>query len=176
MTLDQRRAFGLWYSKVMPPSTITRGHQSLIRDTGNLIAYLPFHNFQHFSPAQVTALWALTPGRVTWEARTLSVRLAPGHKKWSTESTDSLFFLCHHQCVSYACSWCSITKDRNAWIKNDLKAKGSLTFQRPSMNLKESFKGIVWYFGKYTDLLFQLELSIWEELYNSHVCLVNMRL
>ncbi|XP_070762114.1 stereocilin [Enoplosus armatus] len=53
MTLDQRRAFGLWYSKVMPPSSITRGHQSLIRDTGNLIAYLPFHNFQHLSPAQL---------------------------------------------------------------------------------------------------------------------------
>ncbi|XP_070688083.1 stereocilin [Pempheris klunzingeri] len=53
MTLDQRLAFGLWYSKVMTPSNITRGHQSLIRDTGNLIAYLPFHNFQHLSPAQL---------------------------------------------------------------------------------------------------------------------------
>uniref|UniRef100_A0A8P4GLL4 Stereocilin 1 n=1 Tax=Dicentrarchus labrax TaxID=13489 RepID=A0A8P4GLL4_DICLA len=53
MTLDQRRAFGFWFSKVMPPSNITRGHQSLIRDTGNLIAYLPFHNFQHLSPAQL---------------------------------------------------------------------------------------------------------------------------
>ncbi|XP_044057235.1 stereocilin [Siniperca chuatsi] len=53
MTLDQRRAFGLWYSKVMPPSNITRGHQSLIRDAGNLITYLPFHNFQHLSPAQL---------------------------------------------------------------------------------------------------------------------------
>uniref|UniRef100_UPI0037E98643 stereocilin n=1 Tax=Semicossyphus pulcher TaxID=241346 RepID=UPI0037E98643 len=53
MTLEQRRAFGLWYSKVLSPSDITRGHQSLIRDTGNLIAYLPFHNFQHLSPAQL---------------------------------------------------------------------------------------------------------------------------
>ncbi|KAM7406055.1 hypothetical protein PAMP_000459 [Pampus punctatissimus] len=53
MSLDQRRAFGLWYSKVLPLSNITRGHQSLIRDTGNLIAYLPFHNFQHLSPAQL---------------------------------------------------------------------------------------------------------------------------
>ncbi|XP_074522617.1 uncharacterized protein strc1 [Halichoeres trimaculatus] len=53
MTLEQRRAFGLWYSKVMSPSDISRGQQSLIRDTGNLIAYLPFHNFQHLSPAQM---------------------------------------------------------------------------------------------------------------------------
>ncbi|KAM3624737.1 uncharacterized protein V6R79_000765 [Siganus canaliculatus] len=53
MTLEQRSAFGLWYSKMMPPSSILRGQQSLIRDTGNLIAYLPFHNFQHFSPAQL---------------------------------------------------------------------------------------------------------------------------
>ncbi|XP_042343560.1 stereocilin [Plectropomus leopardus] len=52
MTLEQRQAFGLWYSKVMPPSTIA-GHESLIRDTGNLIAYLPFHNFQHLSSAQL---------------------------------------------------------------------------------------------------------------------------
>ncbi|XP_073319943.1 uncharacterized protein strc1 [Pagrus major] len=53
MTLDQRRAFGSWFSKVLPPSNIIRGHQSLVRDTGNLIAYLPFHNFQHLSPAQL---------------------------------------------------------------------------------------------------------------------------
>ncbi|XP_034535474.1 uncharacterized protein strc1 [Notolabrus celidotus] len=53
MTPEQRRAFGLWYSKVMSPSDITKGQQSLIRDTGNLIAYLPFHNFQHLSPAQL---------------------------------------------------------------------------------------------------------------------------
>ncbi|KAM4593988.1 stereocilin [Odontesthes bonariensis] len=53
MSLDQREAFGLWYSKIMSPSSITRGHQSLIRDTGNLIAYLPFQNFQHLSAAQL---------------------------------------------------------------------------------------------------------------------------
>ncbi|CAJ1049754.1 uncharacterized protein strc1 [Xyrichtys novacula] len=53
MTLEQRRAFGLWYSKFMSRSDITRGPQSLIRDAGNLIAYLPFHDFQHFSPAQL---------------------------------------------------------------------------------------------------------------------------
>ncbi|XP_071344768.1 uncharacterized protein strc1 [Trachinotus anak] len=53
MTLDQREAFGLWYSKVMPSSNISRGHQSLIRDTGNLITYLPFRNFQHLSSAQL---------------------------------------------------------------------------------------------------------------------------
>ncbi|XP_059211235.1 stereocilin [Centropristis striata] len=53
MTVEQRQAFGAWYSKVMPPSVIIRGHQSLIRDTGNLIAYLPFHNFQHLSSAQL---------------------------------------------------------------------------------------------------------------------------
>ncbi|XP_056240770.1 uncharacterized protein strc1 isoform X1 [Seriola aureovittata] len=53
MTLDQREAFGLWYSKVMSPSNISRGHQSLIRDTGNLITYLPFRNFQHLSSAQL---------------------------------------------------------------------------------------------------------------------------
>lgn len=56
MSLAQREAFGLWYSKIMPPSSITGGHQSLIRDTGNLIAYLPFHSFQHLSAAQVTSL------------------------------------------------------------------------------------------------------------------------
>uniref|UniRef100_A0A3Q3KZN9 Stereocilin 1 n=1 Tax=Labrus bergylta TaxID=56723 RepID=A0A3Q3KZN9_9LABR len=59
MTLEQRRAFGLWFSKVMSPSDITRGHESLIRDTGNLIAYLPFHNFQHLSPAQLGNLSCL---------------------------------------------------------------------------------------------------------------------
>ncbi|XP_021165239.2 stereocilin [Fundulus heteroclitus] len=53
MSLAQREAFGLWYGKSMSPSNITGGHQSLIRDTGNLIAYLPFHGFQHFSAAQL---------------------------------------------------------------------------------------------------------------------------
>ncbi|XP_068596984.1 uncharacterized protein strc1 [Brachionichthys hirsutus] len=53
MSLDQRWAFGLWYSQVTPASAIAAGRQSLIRDTGNLIAYLPFHTFQHLSPAQL---------------------------------------------------------------------------------------------------------------------------
>ncbi|XP_047436000.1 uncharacterized protein strc1 [Mugil cephalus] len=53
MSLVQRQAFGLWYSKVMTPSNITAGHQSLIRDTGNLITYLPFQIFQHLSAAQL---------------------------------------------------------------------------------------------------------------------------
>ncbi|XP_028295282.1 uncharacterized protein strc1 [Gouania willdenowi] len=53
MSLDLRRAYGLWYSKTMSPSNIIGGHDSLIRDTGNLIAYLPFQHFQHFSAAQL---------------------------------------------------------------------------------------------------------------------------
>lgn len=56
MTLEQRLAFGLWYSEALTPSKIAGGHQSLIADTGNLIAYLPFHIFQHLSPAQVIVL------------------------------------------------------------------------------------------------------------------------
>lgn len=56
MNLDQRQAFGLWYSKALSPTAITLGPPSIIRDTGNLIAYLPFHNFQHLWPAQVTGL------------------------------------------------------------------------------------------------------------------------
>lgn len=56
MSLSQRLAYGLWYSKALSPSNITLGPPSIIRDTGNLIAYLPFHNFQHLSPAQVTDL------------------------------------------------------------------------------------------------------------------------
>ncbi|XP_014887214.1 stereocilin [Poecilia latipinna] len=53
MSLAQQEAFGLWYSKILSPSNITRGQQSLIGDTGNLIAYLPFHLFQHLSAAQL---------------------------------------------------------------------------------------------------------------------------
>lgn len=56
MTMDQQEAFGLWYSKVLSSSNITTGDQSFIRDTGNLIAYLPFYNFQHLTSAQVTVL------------------------------------------------------------------------------------------------------------------------
>lgn len=54
LTMEQQEAFGLWYSKVLSPSSITTGVQSLIRDSGNLIAYLPFYNFQHLTSAQVT--------------------------------------------------------------------------------------------------------------------------
>ncbi|XP_058484473.1 stereocilin [Solea solea] len=53
MTLEQRQAFGSWYSKVMPPSKIIEGHESLIADTGDLIVYLPFRYFQHLSRAQL---------------------------------------------------------------------------------------------------------------------------
>ncbi|XP_054900737.1 stereocilin [Poeciliopsis prolifica] len=53
MSLALREAFGLWYGKILSPSNITGGNQSLIRDTGNLIAYLPFHLFQHLSAAQL---------------------------------------------------------------------------------------------------------------------------
>lgn len=109
MTLDQRLAFGLWYSKAMTPSNITRGHQSLIRDTGNLIAYLPFHNFQHLSPAQVTDLWALTPGWETWGSQDsvslISIRAQESYlshtaqKKAQAASSVSVITT-----VSYACS------------------------------------------------------------------------
>ncbi|XP_077442523.1 uncharacterized protein strc1 [Stigmatopora argus] len=53
LSMDQQRAFGLWYSKILPPSKITDARQSFIRDTGNVITYLPFHNFQLLSPAQL---------------------------------------------------------------------------------------------------------------------------
>lgn len=56
LNLEQRLAFGVWYSKALSPSNITLGPASIIRDGGNLIAYLPFHSFQHLSPAQVTHL------------------------------------------------------------------------------------------------------------------------
>lgn len=56
LTLEQRLAFGLWYSEALSPSDISGGRRSLITDTGNLIAYLPFHIFQHLSPAQVIDL------------------------------------------------------------------------------------------------------------------------
>ncbi|XP_023809193.1 stereocilin [Oryzias latipes] len=53
MSLEQREAFGLWYSKGISASDIIKGQQSLIRDSGNLIAYLPFPSFQHLSAAQL---------------------------------------------------------------------------------------------------------------------------
>ena len=54
MRLAQRQAFGQWFSRAMAPLNMTSGARSLIRDTGNLIVYLPFQSFQHLSPAQVT--------------------------------------------------------------------------------------------------------------------------
>uniref|UniRef100_A0A667XMU6 Stereocilin 1 n=2 Tax=Myripristis murdjan TaxID=586833 RepID=A0A667XMU6_9TELE len=53
MSMAQRQAFGRWYSQAMGPLNITSGGLSFIRDTGNLIVYLPFHNFQHLSAAQL---------------------------------------------------------------------------------------------------------------------------
>ncbi|XP_061669380.1 stereocilin [Syngnathoides biaculeatus] len=53
MSVNQQRAFGLWYSKILPPSSITEAHQSLIREHGNVIAHLPFHTFRHLFPAQL---------------------------------------------------------------------------------------------------------------------------
>lgn len=57
MNLAQQEAFGSWYSVLLSSTNITTGYQSLIRDTGNLIAYLPFQTFQLLSPAQVTFLF-----------------------------------------------------------------------------------------------------------------------
>lgn len=59
MNLAQQEAFGLWYSQGLSSTNITGGVQSVIRDTGNLIAYLPFQTFQQLSAAQVTALFEL---------------------------------------------------------------------------------------------------------------------
>lgn len=52
----QRLAFGSWFSQSFSTANITAGGPFLIRDSGNLIAYLPFRSFQHISPAQVTAV------------------------------------------------------------------------------------------------------------------------
>ncbi|XP_028999497.2 stereocilin [Betta splendens] len=53
MTMEQREAFGSWYNKVMASNAIATGGQSFIRNAGNLIAYLPFYNFQHLTSAQL---------------------------------------------------------------------------------------------------------------------------
>ncbi|XP_056134793.1 stereocilin [Lampris incognitus] len=53
MSEEQRWAFGQWYGRAVGPHRITSGSLSLIGDTGNLIVYLPFHSFQHLSPAQL---------------------------------------------------------------------------------------------------------------------------
>ncbi|KAK0144905.1 Stereocilin [Merluccius polli] len=53
MSMAQRQAFGQWFSQAMAPLDMTSATPSLIRDTGNLITYLPFQSFQHLSPAQL---------------------------------------------------------------------------------------------------------------------------
>ncbi|XP_063046018.1 stereocilin [Engraulis encrasicolus] len=55
LSMDRRVAFGRWYSRGVSRANLTeaQGGLSIIRDTGHLIAYLPFQHFQHFSPAQL---------------------------------------------------------------------------------------------------------------------------
>ncbi|XP_059366823.1 stereocilin-like [Carassius carassius] len=53
LSLEQQQAFGRWFSQSMSLPNMTAGSLSVIRDTGNLIAYLPFQSFQYFSPAQL---------------------------------------------------------------------------------------------------------------------------
>lgn len=53
LSLEQKQAFGRWFSQSLP--NITDVSSAFIRDTGNLISYLPFHSFQYLSPTQVTA-------------------------------------------------------------------------------------------------------------------------
>ncbi|XP_071257607.1 stereocilin [Salvelinus alpinus] len=55
LSVEQRRAFGRWYSRALSSLNMTAGGPSFIRDTGNLIVYLPFQSFQHLSPAQLLA-------------------------------------------------------------------------------------------------------------------------
>ncbi|KAJ8340744.1 hypothetical protein SKAU_G00353770 [Synaphobranchus kaupii] len=50
---EQRRAFGKWFGKSISAHNMIEAGPSFIRDTGNVIAYLPFRNFQHLSPAQL---------------------------------------------------------------------------------------------------------------------------
>ncbi|XP_043099570.1 stereocilin isoform X2 [Puntigrus tetrazona] len=53
LSLEQQQAFGRWFSRSMGLPNMTAGSLSFIRDTGNLIAYLPFQSFQYLSPAQL---------------------------------------------------------------------------------------------------------------------------
>lgn len=74
LSVEQRRAFGRWYSRALSSLNMTAGGPSFIRDTGNLIVYLPFHSFQHLSPAQVTDTTPLCETRASpATARQLSV-------------------------------------------------------------------------------------------------------
>ncbi|XP_056609124.1 stereocilin [Triplophysa dalaica] len=51
LSLEQKQAFGRWFSQSLP--NITDVSSAFIRDTGNLISYLPFHSFQYLSPTQI---------------------------------------------------------------------------------------------------------------------------
>ncbi|KTG41982.1 hypothetical protein cypCar_00006957, partial [Cyprinus carpio] len=53
LSREQQQAFGRWFSQSMSLPNMTAGSLSFIRDTGNLIAYLPFKSFQYLSPAQL---------------------------------------------------------------------------------------------------------------------------
>ncbi|XP_031413712.1 stereocilin isoform X2 [Clupea harengus] len=53
LSAERRSAFGRWFARAVGPANLTAGSLSFISDTGNLIAYLPFHRFQHLSPAQL---------------------------------------------------------------------------------------------------------------------------
>ncbi|XP_016140907.1 stereocilin [Sinocyclocheilus grahami] len=53
LSLEQQQAFGRWCSQSMSLPNMTAGNLSVIRDIGNLIAYLPFQSFQYLSPAQL---------------------------------------------------------------------------------------------------------------------------
>ncbi|KAJ8247821.1 hypothetical protein GJAV_G00250900 [Gymnothorax javanicus] len=49
----QRRAFGKWLGRSFSAQSISAAGPSFIRDTGNLIAYLPFSSFQQLTPSQL---------------------------------------------------------------------------------------------------------------------------
>ncbi|XP_056317568.1 stereocilin-like [Danio aesculapii] len=53
LSLEQQQAFGRWFSQSIGLLNMTASSLSYIRDTGNLITYLPFQSFQHLSPAQI---------------------------------------------------------------------------------------------------------------------------
>ncbi|KPP79439.1 hypothetical protein Z043_100989, partial [Scleropages formosus] len=53
LSIEQRRAFGKWFSQSTNFLNTTPGAPSFITDVGNLITYLPFSSFQRLSPAQL---------------------------------------------------------------------------------------------------------------------------
>lgn len=93
LTLEQRLAFGLWYSEALSPSDISGGPPSLITDTGNLIAYLPFHIFQHLSPAQVSPPVRSDTCLGNPKQATLSVTLQMSHSSPTAASKKLLLFV-----------------------------------------------------------------------------------